>query len=608
MSFLILVAAGSVLGAWALRRFGLRHDVEGLCLRLMVGMSLCAALVLALGAYRLRLAQAALFVVAAGGLAYELFARPRRRAAPEAPAAIPADGPGRYIDYASGGAILAAMMLAAVSSLAPPTQWDAVTAHLAIASDYTRMGRIAVFEGNAYSAYPHLLHCLYTGAYFQGGETAAALTGWALSGLSLLAAYVLGRRMGGRRCGLIAAAALATAPIFCDQAGTVALDLAFAGMVAAALAALLAWNDERRDPLLLLAGFLVGSSCGIRHTGYLVCVLLGVGTLLSARRMDAWPAAIRAGLMFTAAALLGAVPWLARSALELGNPFYPFFMFNLDTAALPDAPITAVAAHDSLRISIRDFVMFPWNIVMRPHLFDGWSKSPGPLVLFLGLPGLVVGGPRARRVAAFCIAGGVCLFFYRQYARYYLPFFVPMMAVAGLGACRLPALRRGIAVMLTASYIFGLGLFAAAVHFKVPVALGLEAREDYLARRVERYGAFDWANTHLPENRVIMTFDPRSYYLARPTYQNTEALKPLLDKPFEEHLAWLRERNIAYLFYPDTYMRESPGFAQTGVLDLVSRWRGNRRHFACIQMIMIPRTRGGAGYEQVEVYEVHYDR
>jgi hypothetical protein len=315
----------------------------------------------------------------------------------------------------------------------------------------------------------------------------------------------------------------------------------------------------------------------------------------------------KVSLLFTGVAVLAAAPWLARSALATGTPFYPFLMFNVEAAAIPDAPITSVGTHGSLQtMDVWGFLTFPWNFITQPHLYDGWSKSPGALVLFLGIPGLIVGGKRARAVGAFCIAGGMGLFFFQQYARYFLPFLIPMMAVAAVAACRLKALRWGIAAVLISTYAYGLTLAVATVHFKVPVAIGMESRDAYLTRRVERHPAFEWVNKELPQNRTVLTLDPRSYYIHRPTYQNILSLANVVHKTPEEQLAWLRDREIAYLFFPQAYATESPLFSNSHIIDMLNIWRNDERHFKCIKTFSFPR-RSGEANEQVEIYEIHYD-
>ncbi|MFO7976757.1 MAG: glycosyltransferase family 39 protein, partial [Candidatus Hydrogenedentota bacterium] len=489
------------------------------------------------------------------------------------------------------------LAIAAISVFSPSTSWDAAVAHLALPAQYVRMGQITVLEGNTYSGYPHLLHTLYTYAYAGAGETGAQFISWLFAFLGCVFAFSVGRRLGGRVCGLISAAIFATTPIFFDQAGIASLDIAMAAVVLAVVGALLAWHDEKRMGSLLLAAFLVGNACGIRHTGYLVCALLFIGVLVVSKRPK-----LRTAMSFSALALAGAAPWLLRSWLAVGNPVYPFFQDIFPSDILVNEDFTRLGSHSSRHgAQFYEVLWFPWRIVMAPNRFDGWNASPGGLILILGVPGLFVGGRRAWLLGLYCLAGIVFFFFFQHFARYMLPFFVAMMPVAALAARRLKKLRWLTYGLLTFTFAYGLVLGLGMNHFKIPVAVGLQTRDDYLETRVERYEAFEWANRALNGKGTVLTLDPRIYYLDMPSFKNYEALHPLIESPINEQLQWFSSRNIRYLLYPVEYVENSPIFTTSGLVGMFERWRNNPEVFRPIKhMTVVSRN----GIEDIVVYEV----
>ncbi len=503
------------------------------------------------------------------------------------------------LERLSVAVIFGSLLMALVSALAPVTNWDAGAAHLALPAEYARAGSIGVLEANNYSAYPHLAHALFTMSYGRGSEMGVGLLSWLFTVLGIGFAFCLGMRLANRKAGLIGAAALATAPIFADQAGTPSIDLAFASMVLAAIVALIAWRQERYGAWLVLAGVLAGSACGVRHTGYLTAVLLSAGVLIGAPSHR-----VRWSMAFGLAVLLGAAPWLIRTWWTVGNPFYPFFASVFGSWGTFDADVASLGTHDSMRAwGYLDFVRFPWSVVMAPDAFDGWSSNPGMLVLLLGVPGIIYGGRRAVLIGLFCLIGISALFFFRQHVRYLLPFFLPMMVLAGVGAVRTPFARRAVSGVVVCALVFGLGVQAAAVHYKVPVALGIEPRDVYLNKRIERYSAFEWVRENLPDDAVVLSLDPRGYYFDRSCYQNFESLKALVGANSAVDENWLNRHKIDYLFYPDDYVMQSPGFRETGVLTVVDRWRADRDQFALIASLEVERARGD-GTELVEIYRV----
>ena len=606
MALVVLIIAAGTLGRWMGRALRLPNDRDAWLYGWVLGLCGCAILTAAAGAVSIEAAFWLLAAIAVIGIIQAGWEWKR------GPQIGRAEHECKHEQAAlrrlAVAAVVAAFSCAFVSSLAPLTSWDAATAHLALPKDYVREGRMLLIEGNAYSAYPHLMHTLFTVVFLHGGEIGVQLLNLLFAGTACAFLYVLARRLAGPCAGWIAAATLACAPIFMDQAGAASLDLAFSGFIAGALAALFAAHAKADDGRhlnprwVIVAALLAGSACGIRHTGYLTAILLNAGVLMFSKRQR-W----RDSFTFTTFALLAAAPWLLRSAVLTGNPVYPFMAQWFPNGGVADLEVTAVGVHESLQLrGLSGLLQFPWALIMQSHRFDGWTKSPGPLVLALGVPGILFAGRDARRLAFFAIAGGLCLYFFRQYARYYLPFFIPMMAVVAAMAVSPRMPRRLALILLAAAYGYGLVLAGAAMHFKLPVVLGMESRNEYLLRRVERYPAFQWANEHIPHDETILTLDTRSYYFDGRSYQNREALQLLTDLSIEDQMNWLQARGIRYVFFPDAYIAESPGFAEHGLTAMFDAWRDDAR-FERIQQFELARPRTD-GDERVEIYAVDYDK
>jgi hypothetical protein len=611
MTFAVLVVAACGIGVTALRPLRVISGVEHFLFSLLVGLAVCAVWVIAVGSASLFGAVAGLAAAGAVSCRGALLWISHYRLHGGIPAPFDYSSSnvlplGRHfsnfdrLERLAFAAVVVGLGSALISALAPVTNWDAGAAHLALPSAYARAGSIGVMEANNYSAYPHLVHALFALVYGTGSEFGVGLLSWVFAAMGVGFTYCLGNRLGNRKAGLIGAAALATAPIFSDQAGTPTIDLAFACMVLAAVVALVAWRQEDYSGWLVLAGVLAGSACGIRHTGYLTAVLLVMGVALAAPSMRG-----RWAVAFALTVLMGAAPWLLRSGLAVGNPFYPFFASVFGSWGEFDADVASLASHDSMRAwGFLEFVRFPWSVVMAPDAFDGWSSNPGVLVVVLGVPGIIFGGRRAVLIGLFCLAGIMAMFFFRQHVRYLLPFFLPMMALAGVGAVRIPVARRAVTGIVVFALVLGLSVQAAAVHYKVPVVLGFESRETYLRERIERYSAFEWARENLPDDAVVLSLDPRGYYFDRDCYQNFEGLKALIGTNSATQSAWFDQHGIDYVFYPDDYVQHSPGFRETGVQTVVDGWRADPIQFSLIASLDVKRARGD-GTELVEIYRVH---
>jgi hypothetical protein len=377
----------------------------------------------------------------------------------------------------------------------------------------------------------------------------------------------------------VAAGAFAATPAFLNRVAAVSGDLLGLGLILAALSALLIWRAERAGVWLVLAAIFLGSAWDGRWTALILCCAapLFVACLAKDNRG-------KQSLVFASALAASLAPWVVTRALA-GAPFI-----------LPVASETQHAAETGLLAWLK----FPWNLILRPHWYGGWTTAPSGLLLIFGLPGLVVGGKRVRWLCGFATVCGLALYFVDRSHVAFLPLTSIFVVAAAVGACRLTALRPLVFVALTAVLLQGLcinGWTAAA-------ALHGAGRAGFLAQRVPRYEAIEWANNNLPGGRRILTPEPYHYFFDSQAFRNLRALAPLNGADPATLRDWLAQRGIAYLVFPETYVRAHRDACPEGAVELLDQWRGRQSEvFALIQVLKVPAL-DGTGLEQVEIYEV----
>ena len=162
------------------------------------------------------------------------------------------------------------------------------------------------------------------------------------------------KRLGDRRAGILAVLFLVTASIFISQAGTVTIDLPFTGVTLGGLLYLTIWQQPRDKKWLILAGFLIGYNCGIRHTGYIVMLLCFFGVLLESR-------STRSALILITISIVAASPWFIRSYFVIENPVYPLLGSIFEDRVFARHQATEIGQHETIKeTSALGFIKYHW--------------------------------------------------------------------------------------------------------------------------------------------------------------------------------------------------------------------------------------------------------
>jgi hypothetical protein len=448
----------------------------------------------------------------------------------------PADGFRRWLAIY----VVVSLLLAFLVALAPPTGWDALVYHLTGPRLFLEAGRVSQFIDLPYLGFPQLGEMGFTLGMLLGGEGVASLLHFGYGLLGLIITVALARRAFGQAVAWPAGALLLSVPSLLWLMTRAYVDVALLFYATAAFYAFIRWRElSRRDEVgggvdwLRLMGVLCGFCVGVKYTALVVPVALGLSLLWTSGH-DGIRTIFERIAQFAVITVVVGLPWLVENWLTTGNPVYPFFLPGLywDTwrAWWYDRPGTGL------------FTTAPWRLLIAPleatvlgtEGGEPYDATIGPLLLAL-TPLLVVVWPGLTREER-AVSGHMLLFFGLNYAlwlfglarsallvqtRLLIPIFGLLAALGAVALDRLAILRRPqLAVDWLAravvSLTLALLLFSNLATFvqidPMPVILGLEARGDYLARRLGAYQlAIDLVNDLPPDSRVIFLWEPRSY-------------------------------------------------------------------------------------------------
>ncbi len=386
----------------------------------------------------------------------------------------------------------------AVHALAPETRTDAIGYHLGLVQRYYRAHGFEAVTTNIYAHLSQGAEMLYLLAYTIGRESAAKIVH-----LSFLAATVgmlltLARRLGAASAGVFAAVVLVTCPVVIPDATSAYNDCVLACSMLAAFYLLTLWWQHGDRGWLALLGVSIGFCFSVKFTGVVATAAAGAvaARLLAGSR--GWRRAMGT-LVWTGipAAAIG-LPWLAKSALIVGNPLAPFF-----NRWFPN-PFVSVEWEDAYRFAMRAYREGPFNRL------DQLLSAPFDLVLgerydgSLGWMALIIPvallGWRRPAVRALLAAGLIAALPWAANAgaRFLIPCLPFFLLAVGITAEAIPG-RLRLAAITALLFAQSVTSWPAARHrwyyaglwsvdgFPWRAALRIEPQKWYLARNVPSY-------------------------------------------------------------------------------------------------------------------------
>jgi hypothetical protein len=406
--------------------------------------------------------------------------------------------------------------------------------------------------------------------------------------LTVGAILYLGRRHFAPGSGLIGAVAFASTPIVIWESGAAYIELGMALYVLLAFGAALEYRLTREPRWLLLAGILMGFALSVKALALVPFAILAALILVNGYRFKAlrW---------YLLPALIVGCPFYVKTAVFTGNPVYPFayriFGGKYWSQELADAYSgtqvgfglhhqTLSAADDLAGVEpdenpptvfhrVRNTILLPFSLISVPRIFYD-KQDPGTFnhlgFLFLALPmaGLAIG---RFSVSAKWLGGAAFAWFVvwsqtMQYVRYIIPVLPLLALVGGEGGSRLVG-RAGAMRWIVGGAVFFQAALAIAIWAprlaanpgndpgQLALAQDTEARDKFLARRLNYYSAVQWLNANTPKDAGVVFFEEaRGFYLDRPYLWGNQLHSTYIPYPSfangTEMADWFRAHGIRY--------------------------------------------------------------
>jgi len=454
-------------------------------------------------------------------------------------------------------AIILSIIFSFLLTLVPPFEaFDALFYHLAQPARILQDGGLRVVDVAPHFWFPNLTENVYLWALGMGSERATQIIhfGWALLSAILLWHWTIktwnaevARKI------LLLLAAMPALPMLASWAYA---DMALVYYSIAALYALTQYRVTKINHWLAVIGIMAGFAMSVKYTSFAVPLTCGL-LLLFNRPLSK---SILKAAQFSLIAIATALPYYARNAILMYNPFYPFIFGG----RYWDGFRAAWYADSGTGIGWNALQIFllPLNTLLGHHDANFFDGRMGPLFLILapftiwilisrahqdsaeGRSLLSIGIFSLLSLAAWTV--GVINSSALWQARLLFPALIPLAVPTALAwdslkqfdtsKLRISFLVNALIAAVLALTIFDNGIFVLQRN-PLAFALGAQSRESYIQRVNPSYAALMGLMEELPADaRVYSLFEPRTYGLPRPTQPDS----------------------IIYNFAYDMYLHETP--------------------------------------------------
>gem|GEM_PF-1009737 len=439
-------------------------------------------------------------------------------------------------------------------TLTPPFEaFDALFYHLAQPARILQDGGLRAMDVAPHFWFPNLTENVFLWALGMGSERATQILHFGWMVLSALLLWHWCVKIWNAEIGRKALLLLATMPALPMLASWAYADMALVYYSIAALYAFTQYRITKLNHWLVLIALMSGFAMSVKYTSFVVPLTCGLLLLFQRPLARSFLNAAR----FSATAILVALPYYARNAILMHNPFYPFAFGGRywdDFLAIWYAESGTGIGWDALQL-----FLLPLNTLLGHRDANFYDGRMGPLFLILvpftiwilisrtrqdstlrhGSHRLdVPSGGQAESWSLFSIGifsllsfaawtigvvNSAALWQSRLLFPALIPFAIPTaLAWDSLKAFDTSKLRISLLVNALIAVVIALNVFDNATFVlqrnPLAVAVGAQSRHGYIQRVNPSYAALMTLMDELPADaQVYSLFEPRTYGLPRPT-------------------------------------------------------------------------------------------
>ena len=423
-------------------------------------------------------------------------------------------------------------------TLVPPFEaFDALFYHLTQPAWVLQNGGLRAADIAPHFWFPNLTENVYLWALGMGSERAPQIIHFTWMLLTALLLWHWSAKIWSAEVARKTLLLLASMPALPMLASWAYADMALVYYSVAALYAFTQYRNTKENYWLALIALMSGFAMSVKYTSFVVP--LACGLLLLFHRP--FFKSISTSAQFSIIAILTALPYYARNAIFMHNPFYPFGFGGLYWDDFRAA--WYVDSGTGIGWNLRELLLLPFNALLGHHDANFFDGRMGPLFLLLApfTIWILLSRPRqdsaqnwslisigvfsALSFAAWTV--GVVNSSALWQARLLFPALIPFAMPTALAwdslkafdtsNLRISFLINALIVVVLTLTVLDNAIFVLQRN-PLAVALGAQTRERYIGRINPSYAALMSLMGNLPADaKVYSLFEPRTYGLPRPT-------------------------------------------------------------------------------------------
>ncbi len=419
--------------------------------------------------------------------------------------------------------LIAFVLINLIGALAPVRGFDPQTYHLLTPKKYLMHHRIYSVPDSSQSYYPMAIEMLYVIALSIGRPVLAKLIHFSMGLLIVLSVIMFSKKYlkNGLQIGILTACMFYSQPVI-ERLSTMAkTDLGSTYYFVLAVMAFVNWVFSKERKWVLLSAVFIGFTASAKFTGILMFPMLFAGVFFISyfQRKKIIVDCIFQALMYSVIGFIIVSPWYTRTYLWTGDPFYPYLSNILSGSS--------AAPENAHSITLLQYVRLPWDLTFNIGRFLYGNIQASPYYLaFLPLLFAVKKRDRIINWLIFVSVVYISFFFFTDITmRYILPALTLLSIVYAYSILKVVEntsglLRGSLVFIMIASFFPAIGLSWECNSFKIPVVMGMQSKEVYLAGQIK--GVYDvsaYSNRNLPkESKIFSPWEVRGYYFDREFY------------------------------------------------------------------------------------------